>query len=283
MQTKTKRNISAASVAKWLVGIFLIGGCIYLAFTQGELLLSIRLSDILTATTISVATIVVNAAITGRAVRLLGGKINNAEAIRITSVGTFSNTLIGLPIGTAYKFVVLRRSSNLSSRHILFGLLYFTLMNVLILTAVAGVSSKNYWLCTPLALTIALPLLPVKLLPSFTKNLFRWQTHLINVLFCFVACALMISCYMALSTIICADSSCFSDQITVVSLGMAFNFLINGQSIGGVPELTMGFSSLLHGYGMLLGIELGIALRFCSLAAAILIITTQYTLERKNW
>lgn len=253
---------------KLLLGLLLLAALAYFSWRYGEIVRHISPLALATTTAISVVIIVLNGLISYRSLTLMAGRIRLLDALHVTAISAFANALGGLPVGLVYKFHVFRQQSGLSAKAIFVGFAYFTLLNVATLLALSGLLSDWWWLSLPLVACALLPALPfARWLPSAPG--LGWRQHAGNLLLSLLTSVAMIICYLVLLTDRCATLSCHAEQAGMIGAGLALNFLINGQSLGGASEFTMGFVGFLHGARLLQGVELAIIIRLSSLLAAL--------------
>lgn len=259
------------SLVKLLAGVVLLALLVIFSLRYGEILRTVTLKDIVLVSFISVFIVLLNGLASYRTLQLVAGKIELRDAIAVTTLSSFANALGGLPIGIVYKFYVFRKKSELAPGLIITALVYFTVLNIAALLALAGLFSHVPILLLPFAASCLLPAVPgIRRIPGLAT--FGWRTHAANVLLSLVTSSTMILCYLALVGNICADLACYGEQAGVVSVGLALNFMVNGQSLGGASELTMGLAGYLHGASLLQGVELAIVTRCGTLVASLILL-----------
>jgi hypothetical protein len=255
------------TLIKLVAGLVLLAMLVSFSVRYGDVLRMVTVAQVAIATLISIVIILLNGVVGYRTLTLVAGKIALRDVINVTALSSFANALGGLPIGIVYKFHIFRQKSELPASSILTGLVYFTGLNVASLLGIAGLTSPWKVLLVPLLMSWVLPWLPgIRRLPGLAG--FNWKTHAGNCLLSLVVSTTMILCYLALMGNHCSDVACYVEQAGVTAVGLSLNFLVNGQSLGGVSELTMGIAGFLHGADLLRGVELAIIIRLSTLLAA---------------
>lgn len=269
------------SLLKPIGGLALLAWLITWIVREGELLSRLNGGVIVYSTLASACTIGLNALTLRLMADFYRGRVTYPNALRLSALGALGNALGGLPIGTTLKFILLYKGSGLTLSEITAGLVAFSLSITLWLLAVATVA--GHLLSLPLQVAGAAPLVLLGMV-VLAMPAARWarRNHklgpLIDPLLQTGNVARILALGAAVAALFLANYWLISsflfphiDALTLLfaaSIGILVSLGSLLQSVGGIHELAMGFSSYLSGQAALTGIELGLVMRLTSILAS---------------
>lgn len=278
---QAKRRIGAWLYFKAIVGFALLIAIGYWVDKRGDLLQRLTPSLVLPPSIAALGSITANALSLRFIVRSHGRDLSLRQALIVSAAGTLGNALGGLPVGTALKYWVVRKTSGLGLKDLTMGLILVTVAIsgfLLLITAASiwGVALPVLFKAIP-AFVLVLGVAVAVLLYARERHRSYWSRYLapflvgrrlgwLTVLGLLTAVSLVVN-YLAASATLSPEIP-WNTVVFVASLGMLAGQGTLLQSVGGVQEFMLGLSAHIVGMDIVTGVQLALLMRIAAVIAA---------------
>jgi hypothetical protein len=278
---KTNERQNRSHYFLWLrtlLGLCILGVIVVWVTNKGILLERLNAKILILSTLISMLTSMLHAATLCSITHTYERQLNYRYALYISALGTFGNTVGGLPLGTTLKYVILYKRVGLKIGQIVFGLTGYTVVISLVLLGYATVSalSLDFRLdikaIPGLLLIIGIITMIVlggwaqksKAISSLVNPFLRWPSFVTVTVLSFSLASLFILNASTVGHILFPEHPLIH-VIFLSAIGIFISLVSLLQSIAGIQEVTMGLSAFLSGIDPIDGVQIALVMRFTSM------------------
>lgn len=262
---------------KSLVGATILVTLILWVLKEGVLLERISLSLAILAILVSGAINLLNALVIKNIVSVYEREITYFNALRLSVLGTFGNSAGGLPLGTTLKYILLHKQTGLKVSEITSGLVMSTIATsffLLTYTALGiwstGLPFAAKMAPTLIALAIILSIPFLWLLVRNRQSVGRLVEPFVRkrnfrkfIAISAITATAFVCSYWLVATFLFPEIPTLT-ILFVASAGTLTSLATLLQSVGGIHELSVGFSAYLSGVPLIDGLQVALALRIGS-------------------
>ena len=278
-------NINWKILFKSITGITFLSFIVIYTYKNGTLFQNFNYKILLLVSSLSLLSLVLNGLIIRISVICFSGQIPRLHAFNLSAIGALGNTLGGIPIGTALKYMLLYKKSGVSIKKITYGFIFFTSLMLFMLL----LSCSFFIWFTDIDLNLKLlPLTLIFLFVLFFYYLYylsRQEHHQLSKLIRpFFSFEILPKYFfvIALNTITSVTSFYIitsyyipdvemARSLFLVSLGLLVGISTGAQSIGGLQELSMGISGLLVNLKIIQGVEIVLLYRMATFISSVIL------------
>jgi len=263
MDNKLKKNYF-----KFAFGIAGIALWVWFAFDRGEVLTNFSWKLFGIVSCVFLIIIFVNASILRWITTMFNNPLSNYEALLITSIGALANSAGGVPLGTALVFGVLVKKHGFELKDIFLGKVLATVLSVvsLILIVSFGFLLSKKIIHASIFIILASGML------ALTYYAFRTQANTIKYLKNGCLLSILGAVFMVLAYCLVIDfympSLEYMEQIVFSGMSLLIGISSMATTVGGLQELILGLNAWFFVENFSFGVELGLFIRFCSVASA---------------
>jgi hypothetical protein len=280
---------------KSLVGATILVTLILWVLKEGVLLERISLSLAVLAILASGVINLLNALIIKNIVSVYQREITFFKALYLSVLGTFGNSAGGLPLGTTLKYILLHKQTGLKVSEITSGLVFSTIATSFFLLSYTALGIWSTGLPLTAKVAPALIVFTIILSIPFLWPLMRNRQSIGRLVEPFIrksnlqkfiaisaiTATAFVSSYWLVATFLFPEIPTLT-ILFVASAGTLTSLATLLQSVGGIHELSIGFSAYVSGIRLIDGLQVALVLRIGSFLSSGLFLTLLYAWSRQN-
>lgn len=268
----------------WLrtfLGLCILTVIVVWVIKKGILLERLSSTVLMWSTLISMFSSILHAATLGSIAYAYGRKLDYRYALYISALGSLGNAAGGLPLGTAFKYIILYKHVGLKIGQITFGLTAYTMTIALVLLAYATVSAfllnirPDIKVLPGLLLTISIVAFIAlgrwgqrnKVISSLLNPFLRWRSFIIVAALSLTLATVFILNSGTVGHFLFPERSLIH-IIFLSATGIFIGLVSLLQSIAGIQEITMGLSAFISGIDPIDGVQIALVMRIASIISS---------------